>query len=110
MQSTCARCGRPLSVAAATPGASAQVACSCGHASVPQGALEPPPTSARDVGPLPSPGAGHFEVDPWSLPAPEDGYENLVLEDARPGADADAASAPDDADRPDPAVVPEPEA
>jgi TonB family protein len=93
MQPTCDRCGGTLSVPEATaPGAPARVTCSCGHTSTIRAPGAAPRTGTRDAGPLPSPRGGHFEVDPWSLPPPEGGYESLVLDEGQPGA-AEAAPA-----------------
>lgn len=51
----------------------------------------------KPTDPLPPPRKGHFEVDPWSLPPPDGGYESLVLEegggDEREGAPGTAPAA-----------------
>jgi hypothetical protein len=110
MQPTCETCGRALSAPEnAAPGAPVQVTCTCGHTQALRVVPRPPPRKAAlAVGPLPSPRGGeNFEVDPWSLPPPEDGYENLVLDDGRPGA---APSARKDPVEPPPAPEPAREA
>lgn len=85
MKTTCERCGRPLSASPSPDGgARAELACACGHAPPGPRANAPAPAPARaaaDAPPLPGPREGNLEVDPWSLPPPEDGYENLVLDD-----------------------------
>ncbi|HET8539276.1 MAG TPA: hypothetical protein VFL83_05340 [Anaeromyxobacter sp.] len=112
MTPTCERCGRALAVPpSAAPGTHARVTCSCGHTgTIPVPWLAAPPR-ARETEPLPSPREGNLEVDPWSLPPPEDGYENLVLDDgpaaAGIGAAAEPAVGPDEPS--DPAVGSGPE-
>lgn len=48
------------------------------------------PPRPREADPLPPPSEGSIEVDPWSLPPPEGGYETLDLDDG-PAASAGAA-------------------
>ncbi len=65
----------------------------------------PRKSTARDAGPLPSPQEGNIEVDPWSVPPPEGGYESLELDDDPAEAPQPAAHggtpAPADAAPPD---------
>jgi len=89
LQPACARCGGRLPIPeAAAPGASIEATCPCGHTTtfrVPP-AGQAPLRATRTAGPLPAPRGGSYEVDPWSLPPPEDGYENLAFEDGQAGA------------------------
>jgi hypothetical protein len=59
-------------------------------------------TPRRDADPLPPPGEGNLEVDPWSLPPPEGGYETLDLEDgpAAPASPTEVAAASEPAPAP----------
>ena len=81
MHPTCDRCGRPLSADPSTPGAPAQATCTCERAPAMLAAANGPGKgAARDADPLPSAHEGNVEVDPWSVPPPEGGYENLDIE------------------------------
>ncbi len=62
MEQLCERCGRPLSVA---PGAEDDRVCSCER--------------GAGAGALP-PAKGNVEVDPWSVPPPDGGYEPFDIE------------------------------
>ena len=99
MKPTCERCGRTLAALdTEAPGAPAGAAtCTCGYTPAIALAASAPGKPGRDAPPLPSPREGSLEVDPWSLPPPEDGYENLVLDD---GPAAAAPSAPEEAPEP----------
>ncbi|HEX9048987.1 MAG TPA: hypothetical protein VF841_00475, partial [Anaeromyxobacter sp.] len=103
MTPTCDRCGRPISAAGDAAGARTEATCSCDRAPAVLAAPGAPGGPARDAGPLPAPREGSLEVDPWSLPVPEGGYESLELDDppAAPPAAAPAAPEPPDDAAPD---------